>query len=399
MFSHDPSNLMSRMTVDGNTSVAQEAPDLDSFPSLQPTTSNPYESDNSVLGSPPRQSSTLAQSAMNPFANFVPSNPLPKTDSRPVSRQTSRSATPSAPAFNDDEAFPTLGSAATTRSGKRHHGKRGHGHGSHKDLLAPSSLAEVVRMSPAPSPIIQPRKGSRDGKSFTGSRENSAAAQAIPPPDHIPWLETGEAGNRAYLKARAEAFRHGGLRNKFLQSAAQAWNRNDARGAKALSMRGQNENTLMKNAHREAARILYEERNKNSATGKEIYVDLHGLHPEEAVSYLSNCLMEHTKSSRPVYAICGTGHHSKNGKDKVGKAVRAFLVDWRYAFREFSVPGDRNNVGGILGIDPSSFDQELAKKGRAESSEADSGIGLTMVDSKVKFMTAEEARAVQDDGS
>jgi len=109
--------------------------------------------------------------------------------------------------------------------------------------------------------------------------------------------------------------------------------------------------------------------------------------------------MEHTKSSRPVYAICGTGHHSKNGKDKVGKAVRAFLVDWRYAFREFSVPGDRNNVGGILGIDPSSFDQELAKKGRAESSEADSGIGLTMVDSKVKFMTAEEARAVQDDGS
>jgi len=399
MFSHDPSNLMSRMTVDGGTPAAQDVPDLDSFPSLQPTTSNPYESDNSVLGSPPRQLSILAQSAMNPFANFVPSNPLPKTDSRPVSRQPSRAATPSAPAFNDDEAFPTLGSAATTRSGKRHHGKRGHGHSSHKELLAPSSLAEVVRMSPAPSPTIQPRKGSRDGKSFTGSRENSAAAQAIPAPDHIPWLETGESANRAYLKARAEAFRHGGLRNKFLQSAAQAWNRNDARGAKALSMRGQNENTLMKNAHREAARILYEERNKNSAVGKELYVDLHGLHPEEAVSYLSTCLMEHTKSSRPVYAICGTGHHSKNGKDKVGKAVRAFLIDWRYAFREFSVPGDRNNVGGILGIDPSSFDQELAKKGRAESSEADSGVGLSMVDSKVRFMSAEEARAVLDDAS
>jgi hypothetical protein len=99
---------------------------------------------------------------------------------------------------------------------------------------------------------------------------------AIPAPEHIPWLETGESANRAYLKARAEAFKHGGLRNKFLQSAAQAWNRNDARGAKALSLRGQNENNLMKEAHREAARCLYEERNKNNGMGKELFVDLHG---------------------------------------------------------------------------------------------------------------------------
>jgi len=110
----------------------------------------------------------------------------------------------------------------------------------------------------------------------TGSRENSSAAMSIPPPEHIPWLETGENANRAYLKARAEAFKHGGLRNKFLQSAAQAWNRNDARGAKALSLRGQNENNLMKEAHRTAARCLYEERNKNNGTGKELFVDLHG---------------------------------------------------------------------------------------------------------------------------
>ena len=37
--------------------------------------------------------------------------------------------------------------------------------------------------------------------------------------------------------------------------------------------------------------------------------------------------------------------------------MRAFLNEWRYAFREFSVPGDRNNVGGILGVDPASFDK------------------------------------------
>ena len=123
---------------------------------------------------------------------------------------------------------------------------------------------------------MQARRGLKTTRSYTGSRENSSAAMAITAPEHIPWLETGETANKAYLKARAEAFKHGGLRNKFLQSAAQAWNRNDARGAKALSLRGQNENNLMKEAHREAARCLYDERNKNNGSGKELFVDLHG---------------------------------------------------------------------------------------------------------------------------
>lgn len=130
-------------------------------------------------------------------------------------------------------------------------------------------------------------------------------------------------------------------------SAAQAWNRNDARAAKALSLRGQSENDLMRKAHREAARHLYEERNRDGSSSQEVYVDLHGLHPEEAVGYLEDALLQHQKSSCPVYAITGTGHHSKNGKDKVGKAIRSWLNDWKYAYREFSVAGD--NLGGILG--------------------------------------------------
>lgn len=109
---------------------------------------------------------------------------------------------------------------------------------------------------------------------------------------------------------------------------------------------------------------------------------------------MTECLLEHASSSRPVYAICGTGHHSKNGKDKVGKAVRVFLNDWRYAFREFSVPGDRNNVGGILGIDPTSYDRDLANKTISE----DSAIGLTSLgaaeDSKIRILTEEDARAL-----
>jgi hypothetical protein len=69
--------------------------------------------------------------------------------------------------------------------------------------------------------------------------------------------------------------------------------------------------------------------------------------------------VEHQTSGRPLYAVIGTGHHSKGGKDKLGKTLRAFLDDWKYAYREFSASGDRNVQGGILGIDPSSFDKTL----------------------------------------
>lgn len=135
----------------------------------------------------------------------------------------------------------------------------------------------------------------------------------------------------------------------------------------------------MRKAHREAAQVLYEERNKDSSSSQEVYVDLHGLHPEEAVDYLEHALIEHQNSSRPVYAITGTGHHSKNGKDKVGKAIRSWLSEWKYAYREFSVPGD--NLGGILGVDPRSFDRSIEeKKGATEGGRADEG-----TEGKIKF--------------
>ena len=408
LFSHDPTVMMQQLAIanSGNSTPQQFPPnfqlqDYDSFPALQPSTSNPYDQsidvDSAGLAAALQQQALAAQVApAHLFPSFVPTGPRhgSKPNSRPGSRHNSRAPTPNQPNFQDDEAFPTLGSAAATKPIKRHHGKRG-GHGHYNNSAIPtqsSNLADVVRMSPSPGPNAREamRRGLRNNRSFTSSRENSSAAMAIPGPTDIPWLETGEKANLAYLKARQEAFKHGGLRNKFLQSAAQAWNRNDARGAKALSLRGQNENSLMKEKHREAARVLYEERNKSQVSARELYVDLHGLHPEEAVSYLSSCLKEQQTASRPIYAICGTGHHSKNGKDKVGKAIRVFLNEWKYAFREFSVPGDRNNVGGILGIDPSSFDKTKVAAGN----DGDSGVGLGE-DTKVTVLKEDPRKAAE----
>lgn len=126
-------------------------------------------------------------------------------------------------------------------------------------------------------------------------------------------------------------------------------------------------------------------------TAAEIYVDLHGLHPEEAVEYLEKILMDNSKESRPVYAITGTGNHSKNGKDKVGRAIRSFLNEWRYAYREFSVPGDRNSMGGILGIDARSWDKSLAREAAAEAAEEKEEVdilsqGVEIGDGKVRLL-------------
>lgn len=155
----------------------------------------------------------------------------------------------------------------------------------------------------------------------------------------------------------------------------------------------------MRRCHREAAKQLYEERNKHLLDSglddfsEELYVDLHGLHPEEAIEYLEKILLQRASEGRRViYAITGTGHHSKNGKDKIGKAVKAWLNEWRYVFREFSVPGERGGyVGGILGIDPTSYDKALANSldqdGKADT---DASTNPPMTMGKIQLLRRED---------
>ena len=162
----------------------------------------------------------------------------------------------------------------------------------------------------------------------------------------------------------------------------------------------------MRKAHREAARALFDERNSHLQSSTQIpsaddedpefYIDLHGLHPEEAVDYLDSVLHSHSANvsaergigagiggrrgkSKIVYAITGTGHHSKNGKDKVGKAVRGWLAEGSFTYREFSVPGERGGyVGGILGVESTSGGKGLRNgngngDGESEGGKDDAG--------------------------
>ena len=409
-FSHDPEKLISNISLSGSSRPASPA-------------GSPFQMDSGSDAFPPLQSSAgMEDQWSSQYGGRYPTHlsgakaippglhpgmgrrngsmtHLGRPNSRPTSRHQNRELNPTAPSVDDPDAFPTLAAVSAKNAGKKNNGKRG---GNNRDVskeIIPSSLADVVRMTPSPTPN-KGKSASKNGKD-SKSRENSAAAMSIPAPQNIPWLETGARANQQYIKYRTEAIRHGTVRNKFLQryapdecgptpekdsllthsiSAAQAWNRNDARAAKALSLRGQAENDAMRRCHREAARQLYEERNQHlvqaglDETSEELYVDLHGLHPEEAIEYLEKILLRHAREGiRVVYAITGTGHHSKNGKDKIGKAVKAWLNEWRYLFREFSVPGERGGyVGGILGIDPTSYDKSMAKT----LAEGDDSVGV-----------------------
>lgn len=206
---------MNKLTVDGtSTPPMQRSPaniqiqDYTNFPSL-----------GSNLDSIPTFTPAVGITPPPGFKNVQTGDSRQR--SRPSSRhQQSKEASQTSLSLDDNEAFPSLGSALA-KQGKKHHGKRGgHGHGS-KENYTPSSLADIVKMAPSPGPAsvrLDSKKMSRNGSS-QGSRngENSTTAQAIPSPRHIPWLETGESTNKAYMKARGEAHRHGALRNKFLQ--------------------------------------------------------------------------------------------------------------------------------------------------------------------------------------
>ena len=301
-FSHDPSSLVASLNISDPHAIYSNAPShgfqlqdqIDQFPTLQ------NQSHRS-------SSHTFTPQTNGQFPTFTPMSQQrgrgghhsQSTNSRPHSRPNSRHQNrpdgQSALSMDDPEAFPTLASLNVKRSSKHHGPRSRHGH-SNLDKETHSSLADVVRSSPSPAP--GPRKVEAVKKARSGGQDSSAALK-IPPPQHIPWLETGVRANQQYLKHRQEAIKHGSIRNKFLQSAAQAWNRNDSRAAKALSLRGQAENEAMRKAHREAAKALDEERNRQltaDSTGsnpdEELYVDLHGLHPEEVYLRFSPSIWE-----------------------------------------------------------------------------------------------------------
>lgn len=188
-FSHDPVSVIGSLNLNSNENQSDQGyqDSQEAFPSL---------GENSRKGVNPGYFRTRSSLGTRP--------------SRPTSRHQNRDINPAAPSVDDPDAFPTLSSI---KQAKKHAKRAGH-----KDVpgLDPARLS--------PSPTTGPRrvavpKLSRSPASFNSSTSNNAnpAAQALPQPMHIPWLETGPRANQQYLKHRLDAITHGNVRNKFLQ--------------------------------------------------------------------------------------------------------------------------------------------------------------------------------------
>lgn len=266
IFSHDPTMSVSRMTLDANSRTSTPPPatfqDPSAFPALGGD--NNWNQNNGSYLLPtfkPSRPSSRQQRYRDPEQGQNNQTTLPEQSTKVIP-------------VDDDDAFPSLGSAAksSTPNKKRDRARKT------EIPTGPASLAEVVRMSPAASPGR--RWATAAGSPPTTKKNSRPSAAHIPPPQQVPWLDTGSAINRLYIKHRREALNHGVLRAKYLQLASAAWQRNDSKAAKEHSRKANNENLAMVKAHKEAAKVIYEERNKEDGKGQELFCDLHGMFQE-----------------------------------------------------------------------------------------------------------------------
>jgi len=164
----------------------------------------------------------------------------------------------------------------------------------------------------------------------------------------LPWMNTGSAANAVYKEFRQEAIELAHARNEFFNRARDAFVAGKKAQAKSLSAQGHSLNDKMHQLHRKASEAIFSQRNStgHSADGASLLIDLHGLHPLEAIEHVEERLAD-ARARRwtgKVYVIAGNGHHSR-GRAKVLPAVREALQgEWK--IREGTMAND--DKGGIL---------------------------------------------------
>ncbi|KAL1918303.1 uncharacterized protein VTP21DRAFT_2963 [Calcarisporiella thermophila] len=235
-----------------------------------------------------------------------------------------------------EEEFPSLASPTKSKSPKR----------------PPIRLEELFRPIPPSVPFANVAK-----KSPTAGKPSEGLARRIPSskrrtlkqlaltPEELPWLETGTAVSHAYQDARGEARRFARLRNRYFEQAAAAYQRGDGAKARALSLEGHRANQDMKEAHRRASRMIFEQRNS-----ERVFLDLHGLHVSEAIEVLEERVTElvlKEKHKGILYVVTGTGHHSSGGRARLLPAVEEWLEREGFYYADCS----KDKRGGMLAIE------------------------------------------------
>ncbi|KAI8379067.1 uncharacterized protein BYT42DRAFT_496001 [Radiomyces spectabilis] len=249
-------------------------------------------------------------------------NDYPELSSRPTKKSSPQVA------VSSQEEFPSLTSAAKMRSAR--------------------PAAKIINFAEAAKKKASSNT-SANKKSLKSVQTNAISKQRLRQPVRIPWLETGSALNATYLEQRKQAIEYGMLRNRFFSRATEFYLNGDGAKAKAYSLKAKHYNRLMQEMHTEASRRIFEQRNQSEA-----FVDLHGLHVDEALDILEERLDKLKGYQGTIYIVTGTGHHSgstglSKKQSKLKPNVEQYLKDRNVVFAETSVVGDKR--GGVFAVD------------------------------------------------
>ena len=220
----------------------------------------------------------------------------------------------------------------------------------------------------------------------------------------MPSLPTGPALTALYAKYRQAFLELGANRNKCLARASDCWKRGDGAGARKWSREAQDWNRQVAIEGRDSAVRIIEERKKllkqalhDQAGGKagttddvndrrvrgaekaggiclgvvsqsflpsnvraqtidertEVALDLHGLHSDEAVSFLGDFLLklEHEQFAGIAYVVIGQQKHSGQQDPEAGKTAHRLRLEQACTEFLFEQGWPWVNHNGILSID------------------------------------------------
>ncbi|GAA99321.1 uncharacterized protein L969DRAFT_93783 [Mixia osmundae IAM 14324] len=256
--------------------------------------------------------------------------------------------------------------------------------------------AGAVKSTPSWSPNASFAQASRkSGPSVIASRPIPPLSRPSPrlvlrPPSLLPTLSTGETLSHLYTAYRTQFLEFGADRNKCLQRAAEAWKKGDGAAARRWSREAQDYNAQVATAGREAARKIVTERKRiiaeavqaregradpqdRSLKGREMgsglgiclgvasadfvtaqggalsaeertecAIDLHGLHSEEAVEFLSIFLraLEQEHYLGLAFVVVGQEKHTGTAdlargtsRSRLADGVLEYLDGCHYAYR------------------------------------------------------------------
>lgn len=394
IFSHDPTTAAVKLhqtegLVSGNASPSTPpaklaVQDANAFPALTPEyngNGNGMHNNHGYHHGPP----VTPRSAYRQLHHSRPNSRAAHRDNHQIHHHNNhrnnhidnRPNTPQIPSVDDTEAFPSLGAVKPGKKKDKNRNVGTSGASTPNGInipTGPASLADVVRNSPTPSPAAatpkrwgpvtghappsspKPRPRPVSAASTNSIPPNRPAtpssATSIPAPQQTPWLTPSMMQNKPYLRHRQASYKHAHSRNKFLQAAAAAWARNDAKAAKSLGMRGAAENEAMKKEQRLAGKALYER------TGvSETWIDVQGCAMDELAGYVEKVLKE---QKGVVYVFCG----NLRGKEKVGKWVKGVLNEWGLAWREWE------GRSGVVGVWAGQFEGRPKRIGGSPLSES-----------------------------